>query len=126
MKISRRMLLLSSTTGAVAVSGGLAFHGYRSRYPTHVIGNSNTVADVLGSLKETVGPGVTQGMLPDFLKLIRRDFSWIFHPMTEKQTFRRVLCSEFIINSNLPENNFDIAAYQFQESAGLCSPFLPV
>ena len=123
MNISRRKLLATSAVAIVA-SGGAAVHGYRSRYPDNVIGNKNPADDVVAALQETVGPGITRVKSRDFIAFARKEFSWIFHPSTDRETFKRVLCTNFILNSNLPGNGFEIGAYEFQQYAGACNPFL--
>jgi len=78
----------------------------------------------LSSLRRTVSNKVDANRIADFVALARRDFEWVFHPLTKIDDFDRKLCTEFLLNSNLTDNGYDIESYEFRKLPEACQPFL--
>lgn len=78
----------------------------------------------LSSLRKTVSERIDARQIADFVALARRDFEWVLHPLTKVDDFDRKLCTEFLLNSNLIDNGYDIESYEFVEFPGACQPFL--
>lgn len=121
MNITRRHLL-SATVSCAPLAAYSVYHN-RHLFLSDKIGNKNGIDAVLGSLRETVYPKLRRTDIRDFVAYMRREHSWVFHPLTAKDVFARTLCTQFILNSNLPETGFDFGRYSFYEFGDVCSPF---
>lgn len=77
----------------------------------------------LASLHRTVSDRIDRQQINEFVALARRNFDWVLHPLTKVEDFDRKLCTEFILNSNLPDIGYDFESYEFVEMPDACQPF---
>jgi hypothetical protein len=123
----RDVVVLPILAGATYAAGTLASrqgNELERRAVEGTIGEGNFAHLVLKSLRKTVSPDVMPEHTIGLIDLARRDFPWIMHPHTRIADFDRKLCTEFILNSNLIDFEYDIESYAFIEAAGACQPFI--
>jgi hypothetical protein len=127
-KLKRRDVVLIPVLAAGAYTGG---HFSQRLAPAKAVERvPGTIGPIvvedafLASLRRTVSNKVRTEQIKEFILFARREFPWILHPLTKIDDFERKLCTEFLMNSNLIENGYDIQSYEFSEYPGACSPFL--
>jgi hypothetical protein len=127
-KLKRRDVVLIPALAAGAYAGGRILESLvPEAFEKTVAGTIGPIVvedAILASLRRTVSDQVRREQIEEFVSLARREFPWVLHPLTKVDDFERKLCSEFLLNSNLIENGYDIRAYEFAEYSGACSPFL--
>lgn len=127
-KLKRRDVVLIPVLAAGAYAGG---HFSQRLAPTKAVERvPGTIGPIvvndafLETLQRTVSLKIRREQIEEFVSLARREFPWVLHPLTKTEDFERKLCTEFLMNSNLIENGYDIERYEFSEYPGACSPFL--
>jgi hypothetical protein len=129
-KLKRRDVVLIPVLAAGAYAGGHFSQGLAPQKAVEKV--PGTIGPIvvhdafLETLQRTVSPNIVSEQIGDFIELAQRKFAWVLHPLTKTEDFERKLCSEFLINSNLIENGYDVGSYEFSEYPGVCSPFLSV
>lgn len=129
-KLKRRDVVLIPVLAAGAYAGG---HFSQRLAPQKAVKSTpGTIGSIvpheafLETLHRTVSPKVMPHQVRELVELAQRNFPWVMHPLTKTEDFDRKVCTEFLINSNLIENGYDIENYEFSEYPGACSPFLAV
>lgn len=122
----RDIIVVPVLAGAAYAAGKLAVrHGADvARHVPGTIGPIVIDEAVVKSLHRTVSDKIRPDQVKGLIELAKRDFPWVLHPLTRTEDFDRKLCTEFIMNSNLIDNGYDITGYEFSEYSGACSPFL--
>ncbi|WP_419911946.1 hypothetical protein [Hoeflea sp.] len=113
-KINRRSTLKLLTGGAILALPGLLFLSppaplWRRR--------------IASIVHDTVSDGLSDAQLEAFLDHSMPWAGRVNTALVLNPQFSRLICTEFILNSNLVENGFDIESYEFVEKSAACNPF---
>ncbi|NTF17716.1 hypothetical protein G6L37_04835 [Agrobacterium rubi] len=124
--LKRRDIVIIPILAAAAYTGGAISTRYapqKTREPREFIGPIVAEDAFLASLHRTVSEKITLDQVGELVGLAKQRFDWVFHPLTRTEDFDRKICTEFVLNSNLPDISHDVSKYKFIEYPEACNPF---